>query len=1081
MPQLNPEQKQAIEHSAGPLLIIAGAGTGKTFVITQRILHLINKGIAKTSEILALTFTQKAAQEMEERVDIAMPYGYEPIQISTFHSFADTILRQEATFIGLDGNYKLMTSAEAYLLFRQNLYQLPLEYFRPPGNPTKYIRDILSHFSRLKDEDISPDDYDKFVASKKKEVAKIKDKDLLVEESDKFAQYTELAKVYRAYEDLKHKKSKLDFGDVITEVLRLFRTRRSLLAKYQKKYRFVLVDEYQDTNYAQNELVYLLAGEECNITVVGDDDQSIYKFRGAAISNILQFKERFGRLSPSAEKDGRAIQKGVYGQKEVGKGKGKIAKKEISTVVLTRNYRSYQAILDASYKLVQHNNPDRLEISESVDKRLTSEREDTNKNAERTRVLHGEREMDELDLVVHNILTLVGREKESPVPDKSDVLVQETDTNLKNTPGGIGGQLGFNAFSDEPYQGKYTYKDIAILVRAHSHADEIANTLKYFKIPYQFVGPRGLYSQEEIKDLISFLQLVNNYTSDLDLIRLLRLNFFEIGVRETIELLRINKLRRESIIETLEYLLDKKLGFDRDAEISELPPKEDGIKTIFSAKSVKKLDHLLGILDKAFGMRQKGRSVGDILYMFLEDSGYIKLLAKDDSAEIQSKAQNISMFFEVIKEFERESASLDISEFIDYLDYSLEIGDNPDVSNILDAPDRNAVNILTVHGSKGLEFPVVFMINLIQNRFPSTNRTDVIPIADELVKEVLPMGDEHTQEERRLFYVGMTRAKDYLFMSYADFYGDGKMKRKPSRFLLEAMGGEINKEYFYTRPKDLSAINYGVVEKEGYDLPPEVVGQLAKQVSYSQIETYKTCPLKYKYAYVLKIPTPESATLSYGKSMHNTLKSYYDLVRKHKDGLPGIQEEPSLDLLLEIYDQKWIGKGYESKAQELKRYKRGKQILKDFYSEFINASDNPIMLEQGFKIGSGDNGDNGETKFSVSGFIDRVDEIEGGVEIIDYKTGKVQSQKDIKKNPQLSLYAVGLEQAFGLKVKRVSLLFIDELKKVSIEPDKALLDNLMKDFSKVVEKIRRAEFAPTPSPFVCKFCDYRKICPFAMA
>lgn len=1041
----NPEQKSAISHAAGPLLIIAGAGTGKTFVITQRILHLINKGIAKPSEILALTFTQKAAQEMEERIDVAMPYGYEPIQISTLHSFADTILRQEATFIGLDGNYKLMTSAEAYLLFRQHLFELPLEYFRPPGNPTKYIRDILTHFSRLKDEDISPEDYAKFAEQKQKALKKIKDHDLLLEHLDLQTQYNELSKLYKAYEELKHANSKLDFGDVITEVLRLFRTRKSILARYQKKYKFILVDEYQDTNYAQNELVYMLAGDDRNITVVGDDDQSIYKFRGAAVSNIIQFKERFAS--------------------------GK--KKEVATVVLTKNYRSNQVILDSSYRLVQHNNPDRLEITESIDKRLTSERPN-GEDVEKVRVLHGEREIDELDLVVHNILTLTGRLKDSPIKDRGEILVQQSEKSNTNTPRGIQGQLGFNGFHDDLYQGKYDYKDIAVLVRAHAHADEIANTLKYFRIPYQFVGPRGLYSQEEIKDLMSFLQLINDYTLDLDLVRLLRLNFFEIGVRETIELLRVNRQRKESLLETLEYLLDKTLGYEKP-EIN-LPPKPDGARTIFTKESVQKLDLLMKILEKAFGMRQQGRGVGDILYMFLEDSGYIELLGRQDSAETQSKAQNISLFFEIIKEFERESKNLDVSEFINYLNYSLELGDNPDVSDILDIPERNAVNILTVHGAKGLEFPVVFMPSLVQNRFPSTNRRDTILVPDELVKEVLPEGNEHIQEERRLFYVGMTRAKDYLFMSYADYYSEAKMKRKPSQFVLETAGGQIDKEYYYARPKDLSVLNYGVVEKEIYPIPEDYKSTLAKQVSYSQIETYKTCPLKYKYAYVLKIPTPENATMAYGRTIHNTLKSYYDQVRKFKEGLEEgeTQEEPHLDHLLEIYDQKWISTGYESKLQEQKRYKKGKEILKEFYNEFIKPSDNPIMLEQGFRL------PNKAGKFSIIGYIDRVDELEEGVEIIDYKTGRVQSQTEISKNPQLSLYAVGLEQLFGLKVKKVSLLFVDELKKISVEPNRALLDNLQKEVAEVVKKIRNAEFAPTPSPFVCKFCDYNKICPFAV-
>ena len=285
--KLNPEQIEAVQHGQGPLLIIAGAGTGKTTVITERIKWLISQNLAKPSEILALTFTDKAAREMEERVDVAMPYGYTQMWISTFHAFCDRILRNESIHIGFNPAYKLMTEAETIILLRQNLFKFDLNYFRPLGNPTKFLGGMLQHFSRLKDEDVAPKEYLKYAQE-----LKIKNEKLKIEKEE-IEKTLELAKAYQTYEELKVKEGVADFADLISVALKLFRTRPNILKQYQDQFEYLLVDEFQDTNYAQNQLAMLLAGERKNITVTGDDDQSIYRFRGAAISNIIQFRQNY--------------------------------------------------------------------------------------------------------------------------------------------------------------------------------------------------------------------------------------------------------------------------------------------------------------------------------------------------------------------------------------------------------------------------------------------------------------------------------------------------------------------------------------------------------------------------------------------------------------------------------------------------------------------------------------------------------------------------------------------------------------------------------------------------------------------
>src|SRR5581483_10813408 len=329
---LNAQQVEAVTHDTGPLLIVAGAGTGKTTVITRRIAHLIAQRKARPQEILALTFTDKAAAEMEERVDTLVPYGYADVQISTFHAFGDRLIKENALELGLTPEFRVLTRAEQVIFLRDHLFEFPLRHFRPLGDPTRHLQAILTQFSRLKDEDVGPDEY---LALAERMLAAASD-----DESRLHAeQHLELARTYAQYQTLMARLGQIDFGDQIVEALRLFRTRPHVLRRYQERFKHILVDEFQDTNYAQFELVKLLAARQRNVVVVGDDDQAIFRFRGASMSNILAFD----RAYPDARQ-----------------------------VVLQENHRSPQAILDAAYRLIQHNNPDRLEVAQHIDKRLVS-------------------------------------------------------------------------------------------------------------------------------------------------------------------------------------------------------------------------------------------------------------------------------------------------------------------------------------------------------------------------------------------------------------------------------------------------------------------------------------------------------------------------------------------------------------------------------------------------------------------------------------------------------------------------------------------------------------------------------------
>jgi DNA helicase II / ATP-dependent DNA helicase PcrA len=332
--KLNKSQEQAVLHGKGPLLIVAGAGTGKTTVLTERIKHLIEKRGVDPHHIFAATFTEKAAEEMLTRLDTVMPLGYQEPWLGTYHGLCDRLLRLEGLEIGLNSSFTLMTQTDQWLFIRQHLFDFDLNYYRPLGNPAKFISALMKYFSRLTDEDVDVKEVQQSAAKKLKSA-------VTEEEQVEAQRQQELAAAFAHYNQLKHDHDKLDFGDLITLTLKLFRTRPNICLKYRDQFEHVLVDEFQDTNYAQFELIKLLAPRNTNpnLTICADDDQAIFRFRGASVANILMFKDTY----PDA-----------------------------AAAVLVDNYRSTQPILNSSYQSIINNNPDRLEAKLGIDKKLQS-------------------------------------------------------------------------------------------------------------------------------------------------------------------------------------------------------------------------------------------------------------------------------------------------------------------------------------------------------------------------------------------------------------------------------------------------------------------------------------------------------------------------------------------------------------------------------------------------------------------------------------------------------------------------------------------------------------------------------------
>lgn len=961
---LNEDQLRAIDHEDGPLMIIAGAGTGKTTVITQRIQSLITKKNISPDEILALTFTEKSATEMEERIDMIMPYGYTQMWISTFHSFCDRILRAEAIHIGLDPSYHLINETEAIMLMRKHLFEFDLKYFRPLGNPTKFLSGLLQHFSRLQDEDVSVKEYLKYT------------KKLNAEELDT-EKTLELANAYKKYEELKINEGVMDFSDLISNTLKLFRTRKNILKKYQDKFKYILVDEFQDTNFAQNQLAILLAGNKKNITVVGDDDQAIYRWRGAAISNMIQFKKNFPK---------------------------------VKIITLNKNYRSSEEILSTSYTVIQQNNPDRLEIKEKVNKKLTSERKIKGEPIE---FLFGQRVEDEAEEVVKKIQYLT-EEKKLP------------------------------------------YKDIAILVRANDHSQPFIRAMQRRGIPFQFLGPERLFHQEEVKNLIAYLKVLYNFEDSTSLYRVLSMPIFNLPARDIATILNLAKKRNDSLFITLEKI-DKNLVGD---ELFLGEETKEKIYTIYSMIS----SHINKIPTE---------TAGQILYFFLQDSGLLQKMISGPSDD-NKEHENIAKFFDKLKTYEAEHEDASVFTIVDWLDLAMQVGEGP-LASKNDWTENNAVNILTIHASKGLEFPAVFLVNVVSQRFPTRERSEQIPIPADVIKEILPEGDYHLQEERRLFYVGMTRAKDYLYITAANFYGDSKRERKISPFVIETFGENmIEGRKKMEKPAiaiqqsllDWAVPDVQTVKKTMHTTP-------INYISYSQLGTFEICPLHYKLRYLLKIPGAPSTALSFGISVHSVLRDFY---QQFQEGV-NIQAKDVEKLL----KKDWVNEGYHNKKHEAQSYEKALHIIHRYLTtQFNSRIDKPIGIETPFQIILKSPEKN---MLKVGGRIDRIDEKkDGSIEIIDYKTGtNIPDEKELVKNLQLSIYALAAHEIPTVPFKRnieditLSLYYLEEEKKLITTRTKEQLEECKRIIFAKVAEIETSDFLCSHNR-LCENCEYKMLC-----
>jgi len=953
---LNPEQKNAVIETEGPVLIIAGAGTGKTAVITRRIAYLIEQKLAKPEEILALTFTEKASEEMDFRVYDLLPDVFSSISVFTFHAFADSILRDIAYDVGLSPDYKILTQNQQILFLRSHLYSLSLEYFRPVNNPLKFLRDLTSFFSNLKDENITSQSLLLHVSQ--------------LEDSAESAKLTELANCFSQYEELKRLGNFVDFSDLLYLVRLAFKEHPNILTNYQNRYKYILVDEFQDTNLAQNDLVNMLCGKHHNLTVVGDDDQSIYKFRGASISNILSFKTNY----PDAKQ-----------------------------FVLTKNYRSNQGILDLAYEVIQNNNPDRLEFAAKINKKLEAA---VNTSKTKPQILRGTTLSDEVELVTQKIIEL----------NKS---------------------------------GK-KYSDIAILSRAASHAIPFIRALENVGIPVQSVGTTSLYQTPEVKNLIFFLKTLTNFEDDLSLYHLGVSEYYSIDPDIMIKLAAYTRNRHIKLFELLETISN----FDE----LKIPDSE---KT--------KIETLVSDLQKYAAIAIQ-KNVAELLYTFLLDHKVFQTYQKSNKTEDIRKIENISKLFEKLSEFISSTIDPSVINYITTFVLLEESGDTSTTATL--DQSLEAVNVLTIHSSKGLEFDSVFIINLVSDRFPSRSKSQGISLPNELLEDSANNSKQSDlQEERRLFYVAVTRAKENLFLTWAEDYG-GARSKKPSQFLLESFG----KQDLEVVPTKLNAIEKISRFASSEQLPlmlvqkeKKVLPNLPLKLNQDSINSYLTCPLQYRYNYLLKLPKSQTGAMVLGTAVHKSLEAFYLAKKTHT---PITSEE-----LINVYTSNFSDVGFFNAQNREELFNKGKQIISEFYQNQKNTQYENLLVEEKFNLVY--------DGVMITGRFDLITIDKDKTTIMDFKTSQGVDEKKAKERVnssiQLKIYALAYKEKYHHPADEIGLYFVENNIYAKRKPDEKLYQKAMSDITKVKEGIVSENFIPKPDKFSCTNCPFNKICPASLA
>ena len=973
---LNTEQRSAVEHGEGPLLVVAGAGTGKTRVITERIRNLLESDPSLAAEsILGLTFTDKAAGEMKHRVVEAISERAQGVWLGTFHSFClEKILREQNPEI------EPLEDIDHRILLRRNIADLGLVIFRRLAEPAEFLKDFQTFFSRCQDELVTPDDYQRYVDGllrRYESHQQLLAPDARAITEQEIAQQQELARVYRVSERLLRQRHLCTFGAQLLQAVELLRSDETLLTRMREQYRYVLVDEFQDTNIAQLELLWLLAGGHRNILAVGDDDQAIYRFRGASFGSFTIFLERFCGVTTA---QGSAEAKPFL-------------------ISLSENYRSSQRILRVAAETIAHNEKSPLLPL----KNLTTQ----NADGEKIRVVEFASADDEACWAASEIERL--------------------------------------------HNAGAAWRSFAVLYRKHRHRAQLLAALKRRHIPF-VIRKSSILETTIVRDLLACLRLTAVLRDNIACARVLSAPDWAVEPRDLVRLAERAEKNRRSLWEEVKAAAD---------EQATSPPRPTKPKFAELIEWIERLRQMA-----------KTETAGAILDELIAGLGIAPLLSEIDR-------QHVDRLVEFVKGWQRKSELKGLREFVEYLNYFEELeGD----IQIEEETSDDAVQLMTVHAAKGLEFPHVFILRLSRRDFPSGARRPQFEFPAALMKEEQPKGDFQKQEERRLFYVALTRAQKRLTLS--TIVG---ARKRPSPFLEDILGNPkiqrtdivqlaphvVPPSEEITPPKPPPAAQaelfppaeersraYSRIALWAAEYHPPRPEPLP--LSASAIETYERCPMKYLFQYGWRLRSGPSASMTFGNVMHTTIREFVAESRKHTL-LP-------LEELLAIYEREWKSAGFPDQYQEEEYRKAGREQLQAFHRSFTSTRPDVLYQEKPFELRL-------EPDLVVSGRIDQLNRLDGRrVEIVDYKTGKVGNLDKAADDIQLSIYAIASSEAFDLKPERLVFHYLVSGETIASRRDEKALDRAKQRIAEIAGQIRAGDFPPKPGRN-CGYCDFKPLCP----
>jgi DNA helicase II / ATP-dependent DNA helicase PcrA len=966
--QLNDAQRRAITHGHGPLLVIAGAGTGKTRVITERIRHLLESDSSLLGEnILGLTFTKKAAGEMKARVVKAVGDRGKDVVLATFHSFCEILLKE------VDPGRTPLESVDHWILLRRNLARLKLEKYRRLAEPGQFLSDFIQFFSRCQDELVSSDDYQKFadlLAQELEEEKSSLDEDTFKERAEQVALQQEIARAYRASEEILREKRAVALNGLITETVALLRNNASRRHQLQERFKHILVDEFQDTNIAQLELLHLLSAGHRNIVVVGDNDQAIYRFRGASFGSFKLFLQRFADWKEGEDS-------------------------MLYRVALMDNYRSTPNILRVATQAIGMN-----EVSPEFPKKVL---QPNKSEGERIRIVEMETPEDEAAWVADEL--------------------------------------------ERIHRAGRRWKDFAVLYRQHAHRDHLVEQLSQRKIPF-VISKLSILEHPLVRDVLAYLRLIAKPFDDIACARVLSAPAWHLTAEDLVRLAeRTRKKKGTALYDTLQTPQGE-LPFD---------PSSAAFKLL--------LEFLAG-QRKTIRRRSAREIFGDLT----------EWLEVPQRATTQDR-KYVNQLGQFMKDWEPKSETRGLAEFLEYLDYFEQADGTLSLED--DAPG-DAVQLMTVHGAKGLEFPHVFLLRVNSNAFPARNRSPLFEFPDRLMKEELPEGDFHIQEERRLFYVALTRAEDRLTMTTVrekrgkvpvfieDIVMDPSIKRrdvlqiapkpKPPKLENDKPLGSVTGELFpagEAPPKIFSRIADWA--EEFHPASPEPL-----KLSSSAVENYRKCPQRYMFGHLWSLKEGPRAMLSFGSVIHTTIKRFLERFKK------GVKLP--FDEVQRIYETEWTSAGYEDEYQEAEYKKDGLEQLKVFHATMLQDPPDILEQEKGFELPL-------ENNVILTGRMDQVNSLgRKDVEIVDYKTGKPKKDADARKDLQLSIYALAAKEIFEWNPIRLVFHYLQNNQRQETTRDAKQIAEAESTVQETAADIRAGNFPAKPG-FFCRGCAYKPICP----